>query len=91
MTAPRQVLEGTTYLVTRRTSERRCFLRPSKEINAIFGYLLASISERYGVLVHAVCVLSNQSDWTDVRRLPGAAGCDSRATWSLAWAWSLTI
>ena len=59
MTAPRQVLEGTTYLVTRRTSERRFFLRPSKQTTAIFGYLLAVVSERYGILLHAVCVLSN--------------------------------
>ncbi len=59
MTAPRQVLEGTTYLVTRRASERRFFLRPAKETTAIFGYLLAVLSERYGILLHAVCVLSN--------------------------------
>jgi REP element-mobilizing transposase RayT len=59
MTAPRQVLAGTTYLVTRRTSERRLFLRPSQETTAIVGFLLAAISERYGILLHAVCVLSN--------------------------------
>jgi REP element-mobilizing transposase RayT len=59
MTAPRQVLEGTTYLVTRRCSERRFFLRPSKKTNAIFGYILAVVAERYGVLIHAFCVLSN--------------------------------
>jgi REP element-mobilizing transposase RayT len=59
MTAPRQVLEGTTYLVTRRASERRFFLRPSKQITAIFGYLLAVVSERYGILLHSACVLSN--------------------------------
>ncbi len=59
MTAPRQVLEGTTYLVTRRASERRFFLRPAKETTAIFGYLLAVLSERYGILLHAACVLSN--------------------------------
>lgn len=59
MTAPRQVLAGTTYLVTRRVSERRFFLRPSKLTTAIVGYLLAVVSERYGILIHAVCVLSN--------------------------------
>jgi REP element-mobilizing transposase RayT len=52
-------LEGTTYLVTRRCSERRFFLRPSKKTNAIFSYILAVVSERYGVLIHAFCVLSN--------------------------------
>jgi REP element-mobilizing transposase RayT len=59
MTAPRQILEGITYLVTRRCSERRFFLRPSKASNAIVEYLLAVTAERYGILIHAFCVLSN--------------------------------
>jgi REP element-mobilizing transposase RayT len=59
MTAPRQILPGTTYLVTRRCSERRFFLRPSKNTNAIFGYLLALAASRYEIRVHAYCVLSN--------------------------------
>lgn len=59
MTAPRQVLPGATYLVTRRCSERRLFLRPSRLTNAIFQYVLAVAAERYGVLVHAFCVMSN--------------------------------
>ncbi|HZZ85342.1 MAG TPA: hypothetical protein VFE30_12445 [Anaeromyxobacteraceae bacterium] len=59
MTAPRQVLPGTTYLVTRRCSERRFFLRPSKATNAIFLYVLAVAARMYGVRVHALCVLSN--------------------------------
>lgn len=59
MTAPRQILAGATYLVTRRCSERRLFLRPSAAVNAIFRYVLAVAAERYGVVVHAYCVLSN--------------------------------
>jgi REP element-mobilizing transposase RayT len=59
MTAPRQVLAGTIYLVTRRCSERRFFLRPSALTNAIFLYVLAVAARRYNVLVHAFCVLSN--------------------------------
>jgi putative transposase len=59
MTAPRQVLPGTTSLVTRRCSERRFFLRPSPTINQIFLYVLALAARRYGVQVHAFCVLSN--------------------------------
>jgi REP element-mobilizing transposase RayT len=73
MTAPRQVLPGVTYLVTRRCSERRFFLRPSPAVNEIFGYLLAVAAERYGILVHAACVLSNHVHLvvTDVHaRLP---------------------
>jgi putative transposase len=59
MTAPRQVLPATTYLVTRRCSERRFFLKPSATVNAIFLYVLALAARRYGVQIHVACVLSN--------------------------------
>jgi REP element-mobilizing transposase RayT len=59
MTAPRQVLPGTTYLVTRRCTQRQFLLRPSKAANQTFLYLLALAAERYGVEVHAYCVMSN--------------------------------
>jgi putative transposase len=59
MSLPRQIVPGASYLITRRCSERRFFLRPSAETNAIFEYLLAVVAERYGVLIHAFCVLSN--------------------------------
>ncbi len=59
MTAPRQILERTTHLVTRRCSERRFFLRPSRAVNDIVRYVLAVATERYGVAIHAFCVLSN--------------------------------
>ncbi len=59
MTPPRRVLPGTTYLVTRRCSERRFFLRPSEVTSEIFLYVLAVAARRYDVLVHAFCVLSN--------------------------------
>lgn len=59
MTAPRQILPGSTYLITRRCSERRFFLRPSTVTNAIFVYVLALAARRYRVQIHALCVLSN--------------------------------
>jgi REP element-mobilizing transposase RayT len=59
MTAPRQVLAGTTYLVTRRCSQRQFLLKPSRTTNQVFLYLLAVASRRFGVQVHAYCVLSN--------------------------------
>jgi REP element-mobilizing transposase RayT len=61
VTAPRQILRGTTYLVTRRCSERRFLLRPSKLSNEIFAYVLAVASRRFNVQVHAFCVLSNHA------------------------------
>jgi REP element-mobilizing transposase RayT len=59
MTAPRQVLPGVTYLVTRRCAQRELLLRPAEETNAIFLYVLALAARRFGVQVHAFCVLSN--------------------------------
>ena len=59
MTAPRQVLPGKTYLVTRRCFQRQLLLRPSPSVNETFRYVLALAARRYGVLVHAFCVLSN--------------------------------
>jgi putative transposase len=59
MTAPRQILPGATYLVTRRCSQRQLLLRPSKLTNQLVGYLLAVAARRYGLQVHAFCVMSN--------------------------------
>jgi REP element-mobilizing transposase RayT len=52
-------LPGTTYLVTRRCSQRQLLLRPSATTSSIFLYVLAVAAQRFGVLVHAFCVLSN--------------------------------
>jgi REP element-mobilizing transposase RayT len=52
-------LPGATYLVTRRCAQRQFLLRPTTTTNEIFLYLLAVAAERYGVEVHAFCVLSN--------------------------------
>ncbi len=59
MTAPRQVLAGITYLVTRRCAQRQFLLRPSSVTNAVFRYVLAVAARRFGVRLHAFCVLSN--------------------------------
>jgi len=59
MTAPRQILSGSTYLVTRRCTGRQFLLRPSKAASRIFLYLLAVAVERYGIQLHAYCVMSN--------------------------------
>ncbi len=59
MTAPRQVLAGKTYLITRRCSRREFLLRPSARTNAIFLYVLAIAARRFCIQVHAFAVLSN--------------------------------
>lgn len=59
MTAPRSVLPGDTYLVTRRCAQRQFLLRPSQETNDILRFLLAVAAQRHGILVHTFCVMSN--------------------------------
>jgi putative transposase len=59
MTAPRQILPGTTYLITRRCAQREFLLRPCAVTNGVFLYVLGVAARRFGVRVHAYCVLSN--------------------------------
>ena len=59
MTLPRRVLPGRTYLVTRRCSERRFFLRPDRVVMEMFEYLLALACARHGVRLHAFVCMSN--------------------------------
>lgn len=59
MTAPRRVLLGSLYLVTRRCLERRFLMRPSRETNEILLYCLAVAARKHGIQVHAYCFLSN--------------------------------
>ena len=59
MSIPRQILPGTTYLLTRRCTQRQFLIRPSRVVNEIFLYCLARAAKRTGVEVHAFCVLSN--------------------------------
>ncbi|MBK8481326.1 MAG: hypothetical protein IPL40_09140 [Proteobacteria bacterium] len=69
MSLPRPVIAGETLMVTRRCAQRQFLLRPSGAVNGIVGYCLAVAAERYGVRVHAFCVLSNHLHLviTDVR------------------------
>jgi putative transposase len=73
MTKPRRVIPGVSYLISRRCSERRFFLRPDPKVTHIFEYLLAVLAERYGVEIHAFVLMSNHYHLviTDTRgRLP---------------------
>ncbi len=73
VTAPRQVVAGTTYLLSRRATQREFLLKPSALTNLIFKFVLAVAAARYGVQIHAACVMSNHFHLvvTDLRaRLP---------------------
>jgi putative transposase len=56
---PRPAYPGTTYLITRRCSERRFFLQPSELVFQVFLFVLAVAANTFGIQVHAVCVLGN--------------------------------
>jgi len=59
MSQPRQVLPGTTYLVSRRCAQRQFLLRPSRQVNRIFRFCLAVAAQRTGIQLHAYCAMSN--------------------------------
>ena len=59
MTWPRRIIPGTTYLLTRRCTQRRFMLVPRGIVPKLFGYCVALAAERHGILVHAVTCMSN--------------------------------
>ncbi len=59
MTCPRRIVPGTTYLLTRRCTQRRFMLVPRGLVPKLFGYCIALAAKRHGILVHAVTVMSN--------------------------------
>src|SRR5690349_18809512 len=75
---PRPILPGTTYLVTRRCTQRQFLLLPSRRTRQVFHYCLAYAAERTGIIVHAVTVMSNHYHLvvTDpLGRLPAFTEC----------------
>mgnify|MGYP006298787351 CR=1 FL=1 len=69
MTAPRRILPGMTYSITRRCLDRRFYLKPTPELVADMKYVLGQANERYGVKLHVVCGMFNHFHLhaTDVR------------------------
>ena len=59
MSLPRAVVPGRAYMITRRCSERRFFLRPDDETTNAFVYCLAVAAEKYGIKVIFTTAMSN--------------------------------
>lgn len=59
MTAPRLILPGTTYLITRRCTQRQFLLRPSAEVNALLLYGLIYGAVKHEIQLHAFFFASN--------------------------------
>lgn len=59
MSLPRQVLPGTYYMLTRRCSERRFFLRPDRATNKAYLYCLIEAALRFQIDIVIMCMMSN--------------------------------
>ena len=59
MTLPRQVVPGRDYMITRRCSERRFFLRPDENTNNAFIYCLVLAAKRAKVDIMFAVAMSN--------------------------------
>ena len=58
MTQPRFVLPGDTVMITRRTLLRHHLFRPDPAIRQLYLYTLAVCAKQFGILVHAVTLMS---------------------------------
>ena len=59
MSQVRPVYRGATLLLTRRCEGRRMWLLPRAWLVALFGYVVAVMAKRYGMLVHQAVVMGN--------------------------------
>jgi REP element-mobilizing transposase RayT len=59
VTAPRPIVPGRTYLVTRRCTQREHLLRPDPEVTQIYEYCLGEAAQRHDIVLHAWTALSN--------------------------------
>lgn len=59
MSKPRPIIPGATYMVSRRVTQRQYLLVPSAWLEQLFLYCLAFATQKTGVIVHAVTVMSN--------------------------------
>src|SRR4051812_24712327 len=58
MSLPREIVPGTTYMITRRTLRRHLLLRPDAAMTELLVYTLVVSARRYGLHVHALCAMS---------------------------------
>lgn len=63
-------MPGRSYLLTRRCTQRQFLLKPSRRTNQLVRYCLAVAASKTGVLLHAVCFMSNH--WHGVVTDPDA-------------------
>jgi putative transposase len=59
MSLPRPIVKGRVYMITRRCSERRFFMRPSRQTNNAFKYCLGVAAQRHNIGVIFTVAMSN--------------------------------
>jgi putative transposase len=59
VSAPRRILPGQTYLLTRRLLQRLFMLRPSRLVNRVIAYCLAEAAAHFDIELIAWLVMSN--------------------------------
>jgi REP element-mobilizing transposase RayT len=64
MTAPRAVVPGRFVFITRRTTQRQFLLRPDKETNNAFTYMVGEAAQRFGMKVVLPQMMSNHHHTT---------------------------
>jgi REP element-mobilizing transposase RayT len=64
MTRARQILPGTTYLVTRRVSQRQFLLKPTAESVQVMLYCIHRAAQMYNIDIHSVQVPDNHAHIT---------------------------
>lgn len=71
MTRRRIIEPGTTWALSRRTTRRYFLLNPdqARELEQCYWYCLGLCAQRFGIVVHAGCLMSSHSHEvvTDVR------------------------
>ncbi len=63
MTMPRQILPGSTWMVSRRCSERRRLLRPDDFVGDAFQYVLGYAAAALGIRLHCYLVMTTLSEY----------------------------
>ncbi len=58
MTQPRLNRPG-SFMITRRVTQRTFLFRPSQQVRDMYVYLLAVLSQKYGIEVHAAVLMSS--------------------------------
>jgi REP element-mobilizing transposase RayT len=59
MSKARPVYPGAVVFTTRRVHKRQFLLRPDDRVNQLLEYVVAVLVQRYQILLHALCALSN--------------------------------